>query len=159
MPDSGQRVILPALFLSSCVAMDRFFEFLLNHYALTGAFFVLAIAFVLNEIARGGKSISPQGLTQLVNRENAVLVDIRDTAEFRSGHITGSQNIPYAKLDDHLAQLKKEAERPIVVICNLGQTAGAAGQKLKAAGMTQVYKLEGGISNWKGQSLPLVKKS
>jgi rhodanese-related sulfurtransferase len=139
--------------------MERFFEFLLNHYALTGAFFVLAVAFALNEIARGGKSISPQGLSQLVNRDNAILIDIRDVAEFRAGHITGSQNIPYSKFDDHIAQLKKEPEHPIVVICNMGQTAGAAGQKLKAAGMTHVYKLDGGISNWKGQSLPLVRKS
>jgi rhodanese-related sulfurtransferase len=44
------------------------------------------------------------------------------------------------------------------VICNIGQTAGAVGGQLKVAGLTQVYRLEGGISNWKSQSLPLVKK-
>lgn len=138
--------------------MDRFTEFLLNHYLLASTFVVLAIAFVLNEIARGGKSVSPQGLSQLVNRENARLIDLRDAAEFRSGHITGSENIPYAKLGEHIAQLKKDPARPIVMVCNLGQVAGSAGQQLKTAGLPQVYKLDGGISNWKSQSLPLVKK-
>ncbi len=138
--------------------MDRFFEFLLNHYLLSGAFVVVAIAFLINEFARGGKSVSPQGLSQLVNRQNARVIDVRDPADFKTGHITGSENIPVSRIDENLPALKKDLERPIVIVCNLGQTAGSIGQKLKAAGLTQVYKLEGGISNWKGQSLPLVKK-
>lgn len=138
--------------------MDRFLEFLLNHYILAGSFVAIVIAFLVNELARGGKSVSPQGLSQLVNKENARLIDVRDAAEFRTGHITGSENIPLAKLPDHIEQLKKDLTRPIVIVCNLGQVAGSAGQKLKAAGLTSVYKLEGGISNWKSQSLPLVKK-
>lgn len=139
--------------------MDRFFDFLINHYVLTASFFTLAVLFVLNEIARGGKGVSPQGLSQLVNRENALIVDIRDANEFRNGHISGSQNIPYARIDEHIPPLKKDLARPIVVVCNIGQTAGSAGLKFKQAGFTKVYKLEGGISGWKAQSLPVVKKS
>lgn len=139
--------------------MDRFFEFLLNHYLLSGTFIALGIAFLFNESARGGKTVSPQGLSQLVNRDNALIIDIRDATEFRAGHISGSENIPYAKLADHMGPLKKDLNRPIVVVCNIGQTASAAGQQLRAAGLTQVYRLDGGISNWKGQSLPVVRKS
>jgi rhodanese-related sulfurtransferase len=138
--------------------MDRFIEFLLNHYLLAGTFLILLAAYVLNEIARGGKSVSPQGLSQLINKENARVIDVREAAEFRAGHITGSENIPAARIAEHLEQLKTDLARPIVVVCNLGQSAGAVTQQLKSAGLTQVYKLDGGISNWKSQSLPLVKK-
>lgn len=138
--------------------MEQFFEFLLNHYILTGTLVALFVAFLVNESARGGKSVTPQGLTTLVNQQQARVIDIRDAAEFRAGHIAGSENIPYSRLSEHLAQLKSTPEHPIVIVCNMGQVAGAASQQLKAAGLTQVYKLEGGISNWKSQSLPLVRK-
>lgn len=138
--------------------MEQFFTFLASHYLLSGGLVVLFVLFMLNEMGRGGESVSPQGLSQLVNKENARVLDIRDGGDFRAGHIAGSENIPYAKLADHIAQLKTEADRPIVVVCNIGQTAGAAGITLRKAGLTRVYKLDGGISGWKGQSLPLVRK-
>ncbi|MFP5429590.1 MAG: rhodanese-like domain-containing protein [Gammaproteobacteria bacterium] len=138
--------------------MERFFEFAANHYLLVGTFVALLVAWIVSEMARGGKNVSPQGLSQLVNQQNARLIDVRDPAEFKAGHISGSENIPYSRISERLEELKKELQRPIVVICNIGQTAGAVGGQLKTAGLTQVYKLEGGISNWKSQSLPLVKK-
>lgn len=138
--------------------MEQFLTFLLNHYLLAGALLTLVTLFFVNEMGRGGQSVTPQGLSLLVNKENARVIDIRDGAEFRNGHIAGSESIPYAKLNDHIAQLKTEPDRPIVVVCNIGQTAGAAGMQLRTAGLTRVYKLDGGISGWKGQSLPLVRK-
>ena len=138
--------------------MDHIVPFLLNHYMLSGALLVLLAVYVLNEMLRSGKSVSPQGLSHLINKENACVIDVRDPAEFRSGHIAGSENIPVSHIPDHLKQLKSEPMRPIVVVCSTGQTAGAMAQRIKAAGLTQVYKLDGGISNWKSQSLPLVKK-
>jgi len=138
--------------------MDRFLEFAANHYLLVGTFVALLIAYLATEMARGGQSVSPQGLSVLVNQQNARVIDVRDPAEFKTGYITGSENIPYSRISERLEELKKDLERPIVVVCNIGQTAGAASSQLKAAGLTQVYKLDGGISNWKSQSLPLVKK-
>lgn len=137
--------------------MDQFITFLGNHYLLSGALVVLVTLFILNEMARGGQSVSPVALSQLANKENARIIDIRDGNDFRAGHIAGSENIPYAKLAEHIAQLKSEPDRPIVIVCNIGQTAGAAGVQLRTAGMTRVYKLDGGISGWKAQSLPLVR--
>lgn len=137
--------------------MERFIEFATHHYLLVSTLAVLAVAYFLNELARSGKNISPQALAALVNQHNARLIDIRDAATFRAGHITGSENIPTTKIDDALVQLKSDLTRPIVVICEHGQSAGAVSQKLKAAGLLAVYKLEGGISAWKGLSLPLLK--
>jgi len=138
--------------------MDRFLEFVVNHYILFGLLIALIAAYIATEMSRGGQAVSPQALSGLANRENARIIDVRDVAEFKAGHITGSENIPYSRIGERLEELKKDLERPIVIVCNLGQVAGAVGRQLKAAGLTRVYKLEGGISNWKGQSLPLVKK-
>jgi rhodanese-related sulfurtransferase len=139
------------------VSMDHLSDFVVNHYALVGIFAVLVAAFVATELQRAGKAVSPQGLTALINDSNALVLDVRDAAEFRKGHITGSESLPYAKVAERLDELKKDLARPIVVVCAMGQHAGTVTQQLKAAGLSNVYKLDGGISNWKSQSLPLVR--
>lgn len=136
--------------------MARFLEFALNHYWLAGAFAGLLAAFAFVEILRGGRSLSPQALTLMMNNQQAVVIDIRDPAEFRQGHITSSRNIPYSKLMEQSGELPKD--KPVIIVCNLGQVAGAATKQLKAIGLSEVYRLEGGISNWKSLSLPLVKR-
>ena len=138
--------------------MEHLPEFIANHWILTSTFLALVIAFFITEAQRGGATVSPQGLSNLINTKNAVVLDIRDSGEFRQGHITNSINIPYAKLKDSFNDLKKHGEAPIVIVCKIGQTAGAAAKDLKAAGFTQVFKLDGGISRWKGDNLPLVRK-
>ena len=102
---------------------------------------------------RNGRKISPQSLGILVKAKNAQLIDLRDAGDFREGHISGSRNIPYSQLTSHIDELKS-SDRPLVFICNLGQVAGSALQKV---GHADSYRLDGGISNWKAQNLPLVK--
>lgn len=136
--------------------MARFIEFLMHHYWLAGAFASLLAAFLTVEILRGGRSLSPQAMTLLMNQRQAVVIDVRDPAEFRQGHITGSRNIPYSRLLEQSGELP--GDRPVVIVCNLGQVAGAAARQLKAKGLSEVYKLDGGIANWKSLSLPLVKR-
>ncbi len=136
--------------------MQRFVEFIVNNYILASAFVGLLIAFFIVESKRGGQNISPQSLSNLINKQKALVIDLRDPTEFKKGHITGSQNIPYAKLNDKNNHFPKD--RPIVFVCNLGQVAGTAAKTLKTEhGINDVFKLEGGISNWKALSLPLVK--
>ncbi|MDO8331842.1 MAG: rhodanese-like domain-containing protein [Fluviicoccus sp.] len=136
--------------------MSRFFEFAINNALLVGGFLSLLIAYIVVEVLRGGRSISPQGLSTMVNNHEAVVVDVRDPAEFRQGHITGSKNIPYARLAEQMGELPKD--KALIIVCNLGQVAGSAARQLKAKGLENVYKLEGGLSNWKSLSLPLVKR-
>ncbi|RZU47010.1 rhodanese-related sulfurtransferase [Fluviicoccus keumensis] len=136
--------------------MSRFFEFLMHNAVLAGAFFSLLVAYIVVEVMRGGRSVSPQGLSLMVNNHQAIVVDVRDPAEFRLGHITGSRNIPYARLMEQLGELP--ADKALIIVCNMGQVAGTAARQLKAKGLNNVYKLEGGLSNWKSLSLPLVKR-
>ena len=137
--------------------MDRLLEFVLNHPELVIPFFVLLTLLIMLESRRGGKTVSSQMLTNLVNKEDAVVVDVRDTKEFREGHITESRNIPFSSLKDNLTQLEKFKDKPVILVCKMGQHAGAAGRILSTSGFKDVRRLSGGITTWKSDGLPLVK--
>ena len=136
--------------------MDRVIEFAMNHPLLVGGFFALLTAFIVLETRRGGKSVSSQQLTNLVNKDGALVLDVRDAKEFREGHITGSKNIPFSTLQSKLAEIEKHKEKPVVLVCKMGQHAGAAGRVLTVAGFKDVRRLTGGVSAWKADGLPLV---
>ena len=137
--------------------MEQLFTFIGNHPILVGAFVVLLALFIRNEMTRGGATLSVQDVVNLVNNEGAVVLDIRDKAEFDAGHIVDSINIPYASLESRIDELKKHDGKPIVIACKMGQHAGAAGTALKKAGFDNVSRLRGGIAEWRGQNLPVVK--
>ena len=137
--------------------MDQLFDFIGNHPFLVGTFLLLLVLFIRNETQRGGKSVSAQELVDMVNRENAVVLDVRDKKEFDGGHIVDAINIPYSSLESRLGDLKKFADRPIVVACKMGQHAGSAGTLLRKHGFDRVARLTGGIMEWRNQNLPVVK--
>jgi len=137
--------------------MDQLFEFIGNHPYLVGAFVVLLVLFIRNETQRGGSSVSAQQLVGLVNREGAVVLDLRDQKEYEAGHIVDSVNIPYASLESRLSELEKYKDKPIVLACKMGQHAGSAGTALRKNGFANVSRLSGGIAEWRNQNLPVVK--
>ena len=102
-------------------------------------------------------SVTPAQATSLINKEDAVIIDIRPKKEWTTGHITGAKHIPLSDLDRRIDELTKYKQRPVIVVCNLGQAAATATRKLKAAGFEQAVRLSGGMTEWKGQSLPIVK--
>jgi rhodanese-related sulfurtransferase len=137
--------------------MDKLFQFIVNHPYLVGGFVVLLALFIRNETQRGGRSVSVQELVSMVNRENALVLDVRDKKEFEAGHIVDAVNIPHGSLETRLDELKKDQSRPIIVACRMGQHAGAAGTLLRKNGFENVTRLTGGMTEWRNQSLPVVK--
>ena len=137
--------------------MDQVIEFIGNHPFLVGSFVLLLTIFVRNETRRGGHAVSAQQLVNMVNRENAVVLDVRDKKEFDQGHIVNAVNIPFAALSGRLDELKKYREQPVVVACKQGQHAGSAGTLLRKAGFDNISRLTGGIVEWRNQNLPVVK--
>ena len=137
--------------------MDQFFEFITNNPLLAGAFVLLLGLFIRNEMRRGGQTVTAQQLVDLINREGAVVVDVRDKKEFREGHIVDSLNIPHTALGDRLRELEKFREKPLVIACKMGQHSGTAGTVLRKAGFENVARLRGGLTEWRGQNLPVVK--
>lgn len=137
--------------------MEQFFEFIGNHFILAGTFLVFLALFIRNEMNRGGKGISAQQLVDLVNRENAVVLDLRDRKEFDQGHLVGAINVPYANLETRVAELEKYKEKPVVLVCRMGQHAGSAGNVLRKSGFTNLSRLTGGYMEWRNQNLPVVR--
>ncbi len=138
--------------------MAQFVEFLGNHLFLAGLWIVLVLAVFLQLKSRAGKSVGPQQAVMLINRSDAVVVDVRDKKEFESGHIVDAINIPLSKLDQRITELEKHKDKPVVVVCKMGQHSSEACNKLLSAGYEKVVKLGGGITEWKAQSLPLIQK-
>lgn len=139
------------------IVVAQIFEFIVNHYVLVSVFVFLLVAFTINEGKQGGAAITPTNLVTLVNREGAVIVDIRDTKEFSSGHIAGAVNVPFSSLDSRVGELEPYKEKPVVLVCKMGQHAGAFGRKLKAQGFENVRRLSGGMAEWSANSLPVIK--
>lgn len=138
--------------------MDQFIEFATNNWmlflSLAGAMILLAFT----EGKKGGKNVSIHDATRMINKEDAVVLDIRNNNEFKTGHILSSINITAADIDKRIGELEIHKEKPIIVVCNLGQTSAAVAKKLHIAGFENVTRMKGGITEWKGQNLPVVKK-
>ena len=135
--------------------MDLFI-FVSQQWLLITLLAALIGVFFLTEQGKSGKSLSTSELVRLINNDEAVVIDLRSTAEFEAGHIHGALSIPHQKLASRIAELEKHRDKIIVVADKIGQHSSAAGKKLNSAEFN-VRRLGGGISEWQGSSLPLVK--
>jgi rhodanese-related sulfurtransferase len=114
------------------------------------------MVYVLRERSQSGTPITTNELTALVNRDAAVIVDIRPSVEFKLGHLVDSLNIPYERIVSESGLLEKHRTKMIIVVDKMGQYSGMAGRQLIKQGY-EVRRLSGGISEWQTQNLPLVK--
>lgn len=100
--------------------------------------------------------------------QGGVLIDVREHAEFETGHIAGAVNIPRGVLefqvDAHpaVANVSDPAlshkEQPIVVYCRTGGRSALAALNLQRMGFTDVRSLAGGITEWANAGLPVTQR-
>ncbi|MDO7903570.1 rhodanese-like domain-containing protein [Pseudomonas sp. K1(2024)] len=131
-------------------------QFATDHFILVAIFFILLILLLLNEIRRGGQSLSNGQMTALVNADKGVVIDIRPGKEYAAGHIVGALNIPQDKIASRMAELEKHKDKTLIIVDAMGQQSGTVCRDLLKAGYTAA-KLSGGVSSWKADNLPLVK--
>ena len=136
--------------------MDRIFEFITNHWELVGIWTAFLAALLWDNNRRSGQSVSPTQATFMINKEDALVLDIRDQKEFNAGHLASAINIPYAKLASRLDELTTHKERPIILVCKSGQTVGVAGKMLREKGFNAM-RLSGGMMEWTNQNLPVIR--
>ena len=105
----------------------------------------------------GYRRLGPAQLTALINRDNALVVDLRPIADFDKGHIAGSKNVQMSQFDPENKQLAPARALPVVLVCKAGESAVGAAKRLRKAGFGNVSLLEGGIQAWQAADLPLVK--
>ena len=108
----------------------------------------------------------PAWLASLHGQDQPLLLDVREPAEFETGHIPGSINIPRGVLefqvDAHPAVANvgdpalSRKERPIVVACRTGGRAALAAANLQRMGFADVRSIGGGVVAWAEAGLPLV---
>ena len=136
--------------------MDRFILFLIEHYYYSVPLLVAIVLLIRSSAKKGGKKITAQDLINLTNQDKVKLIDLRSTADFDDGHITGSINIPYANIDDRVHEIKKYEGISLVLICETGSQSANAGEKLQNLGRKETLILSGGINNWRMDNLPLI---
>ena len=139
---------------------NRVLAFAGENQVLVMIFVGLTLAIVYNEFSRltsGFRAVDPAGLTALINRQDALLVDVSAAPDFEKGHIAGAKNVQMSQFDADNKVLAKVRELPVAVVCRTGTTSAEAAKKLVKAGFKQVHWLDGGIAAWSQAQLPLVK--
>ncbi len=137
--------------------MALFLEFMVQQWILFTALAVAIGMFFLHESRRSGASLTPQQAINMLNADEGLFVDLRDSAEYGQGHVVNALNIPLAKLDSRLAELESYRDKPLVLVCKMGQHSGVAGKKLTEKGFNRVYRMRGGMAEWGNMQLPLVR--
>ena len=142
------------------MTFDELLAFAGRHLYLSLGLVGLTLAIIYTEVARlfrGYRALRPAELTGLINRDNALVIDLSASADFEKGHIAGSKSVQPSQFDPENKLLAGAKALPVVVTCRTGQASAGAAKRLKKAGFEQVYWLDGGIQAWQQAELPLVK--
>lgn len=108
-------------------------------------------------VRRAGNPVNPAGATLLINRENALVLDVREPDEFAQGHLPDAINLPAGKLAERVAEIEKYKERPLIVCCAAGMRSGRACRDLGKQGFGKLYNLDGGVDAWVAAGYPIKK--
>ncbi len=118
-------------------------------------------AWLLVDLVRnrnGGDQLSAVEATLLINREDAIVIDVREQGEYAQGHVPNARNIPAGELPRRSTELEKWKSRPLILCCSTGARSGSALAQLKKAGFEKVFNLRGGLMEWEKAGQPLSRK-
>lgn len=141
--------------------MEHLSEFIGNHIFLWGALVAVLILLVKSEIEhQSGKSnqLNPMNATRMMNNEDALVLDVRETADFGKGHIKSAKNMPFSSLKAKLKDITKYKNAAVLAYCNTGAVSNKACKVLRNEGFTNVHDIAGGINSWLEAKLPTTKK-
>jgi len=141
--------------------MEQIIEFAGNHLLLVGGFIVVLTLIIKAEYEhQSGRAnqMDPTAAIRLMNNDDAVVLDVREAADFNNGHIKKAKNIPMSSLKSQLDSLEKNKDKPLMIYCRSGNVSGKACRILKNTGFSNVHNLAGGILSWQDANLPLTKK-
>ena len=139
--------------------MQEYLNFVMAHWLLCSALVVLIIALIVVEGSNkvgGIHQWTPHRVVTAINREDALVFDVRPQDLFKKGHITGAINLPLATLAGLQDKVEKYQQR-LIIICATGNQGQVVAQKLKKQGFEKLHILAGGIAAWQADNLPLEK--
>ncbi len=138
--------------------VEQIIEFSGNHMLLVTALVISILLLIQNLMAGSKGDISPVEATEMINHDDAVVIDVRPAADFSKGHIINAINIPAASLLTQLNQLEKYKNKKIIMSCRSGAQSSVARKQLDKQGFENVYNLKGGILSWQSENLPVTTK-
>lgn len=136
-------------------------EFAANHPFLVIAFLALLALVFFNEMKIATQrfaSLTPAAAVQLMNREDVILLDVREPSEILGGKIAKAIQIPVAAVAKRINELEKHKKKTLLVYDKTGARAGIACKELSKNGFEKVYSLNGGLAAWQDAHMPLSKK-
>lgn len=138
--------------------MSQLSEFVTHHWPLWVALVIILVVIFINELIsqkKRGKELTTASAVEMMNHENAVVIDIRDADAFRAGHIIDS--ILASAEDFNQERMNKYKSKPVIIVCAKGLQSSTLAAKLRQQGFEQPMSLTGGIAAWQAENLPLVK--
>lgn len=134
-------------------------DFVQNNLLLIAVAFVSGAMLIWPVVRRGagGPWVTTLQATHMINREDALVLDVREAAEFGQGHILGARNVPLADLDRRIGEFEKHKARPVIIACATGNRSTNAMTVLRRHGFGSVYNLSGGLGAWQQAGLPVEK--
>ncbi|MBU3020828.1 rhodanese-like domain-containing protein [Aestuariibacter sp. A3R04] len=141
--------------------MEQLVEFAGNNMLLAGAWVALVGMLIFSYVSAIGssvKEVNTHEMTMLINKEDAVVLDTRTQKEFKAGHILGARQIKPEELrEKNFKKLENAKDKPIIVVCAMGNTARGVASAMTKAGFDNVKVLKGGMNAWSSAGLPVSK--
>ncbi len=137
--------------------MQEYLDFAMRHPFLMGAVSALVAMILFTEarrLTRQYKEVSAAQAVQLMNREAAWVLDVREDKEVQDGMIPNARRIALSELPNRMGELQGQ-KGPVITYCRTGVQAHRACRILAREGVAPVYNLKGGISAWQEAGMPL----
>jgi rhodanese-related sulfurtransferase len=141
--------------------MDQLIEFASNNIILAGIWVALIAMLIFSYISAwtsSVKELSTHEATVLMNKDDAIVLDTRPVKEFKAGHILGARQIkPEEVREKNFKKLENSKDKPIIVVCAMGNQARGTANAMLKDGFANVNVLKGGMNAWQSASLPVSK--
>ena len=141
--------------------MDQLIEFASNNFILAGIWVALVAMLIFSYISAwtsSVKELSTHEATLLINKNDAIVLDTRPAKEFNAGHILGARQIkPEEVREKNFKKLENSKDKPIIVVCAMGNQARGTANAMLKDGFANVSVLKGGMNAWQSASLPVSK--
>ena len=103
--------------------------------------------------------IKPEKLLQLLQKKEVTLIDVREPIEYHTGYIEHAHNIPLSSINKIKVKSLTNKDKKIVVYCKSGSRSLEAAKILIKNSEHDVWNLEGGITSWINNSLPIKRNT
>jgi len=97
--------------------------------------------------------IDVQTVAEIKDRDDVLVLDVREQWEYDEGHIPNVTLIPMGEIPNRLDEIPTDKE--VVVTCRSGNRSGQVAEFLRQQGYTNIHNMAGGILEWEAAGLPV----